>query len=244
MNAREFHRIFIGFIVLLSCWISITSVSMATASTTPIFSDNFNNNDIDSSNWDIYYIGNSSTVDEEDEKLEIVIAANSSSKLTMAGITSLCQLRGDFDMQVDYELLMWPSSNGVRVGLTTPYEGSTNGSSSVITYNTERASFGPKTDAPGLPREVYATNFNNELTYTTQGTSDMSGKLRMVRSDSTIAGYYYRSGEWIPIDFTFASPVDVDIRLIAWTTNSTFTNRQVNLAFDNFILNEGNLVNC
>ncbi len=244
MNTTEFHRIFIGFIVLLCYWIPFTSISMATASTTSIFSDNFNNNDIDSSNWDIYYIGNSSTVDEADEKLEIVIPANSSSKLTMAGITSLCQLRGDFDMQVDYELLTWPSSNGVRVGLTTTYEGSTNGSSPVITYNTERTSFGSKTDAPTLPREVYATNFNNEVTYTPQGTSDLSGKLRMVRADSTIAGYYYRSGEWIPIDSAFASPLDVDIRLIAWTTNSTFTNREVELAFDNFVLNEGNLVNC
>jgi hypothetical protein len=210
---------------------------------TAFFSDNFNDNNINSSRWLTSYTGNgSAAVAETNQRLEILIPANSfislsNSSAVIAGITSTCQFRGDFDFQVDYQLLNWPSSNGVSLVLTASREPTAEKHLKSF-QNTERLSL------PDLPRDVYATDFDDGL-HKVNATSDMSGKLRMVRSNSTITGFYYSSGSWVPIHSSGEnSNADVNLKLVAYTDRDLFANKQVKIAFDNFVLNDGQLVNC
>jgi hypothetical protein len=209
---------------------------------TAFFSDNFNDNKIDSSRWLTSLVGNGPTVKETNQRLEIVIPSNSlirtsNSSEVIAGITSTCQLRGDFDFQIDYELLSWPPSNGVFVVLTAQRESVAEKHLKSF-QNTERMSL------PHLPRDVYATDFDDGL-YKVNATSDMSGKLRIVRSGFTITGFYYISDHWVPINSAReGAHADINIKPIAYTKHGLFANKQVKIAFDNAILNKGHLVNC
>jgi hypothetical protein len=214
---------------------------IASVNSTDYFSDNFNDNFLDKSHWQLNYVGNGPTANETNQRLEIVIPANSfaqmrSSTQVLGGITSACNLKGDFDFQVDYELLEWPPSNGVHI-LLDAHELTATGAHS--NDNIVRASL------QNMPNDVYFTDFGDGV-YQVNATSDKSGKLRLVRTGSTITGYYYdNSHRWTSIhtaqeDF----PADINIKLGGWTERNIFANRQVKIAFDNFILNHGQLVGC
>ncbi|MDO8412812.1 MAG: hypothetical protein Q7S51_03360, partial [Gallionellaceae bacterium] len=173
------------------------------------------------------------SISETNQRLEISIPATSLDDPTnpgfSAGYSSICSLRGDYDIQVDYDLLSWPTANGVRISIST-------GSGPI-----ERTSFGSEIDFYGAPREVYLTHFSDGV----QGvipTGDLSGKLRLVRTNGTITGYYYASGNWIMVNSTQTTTNDVGIGLHAWSHNYAFTNQDVKLAFDNLVLNQGELI--
>ena len=88
---------------------------------TPVLKENFVNNAFNSSMWKTFQQGNGPMATTANQSLVITIPANSTNAPTIggfgAGIGSLCELRGDFDMQVAFQLLVWPQENGVRVGL-------------------------------------------------------------------------------------------------------------------------------
>jgi hypothetical protein len=236
----DFVKVFVALMLAISSLIfGLISLTGTTQAAIASFSDNFNDNKIDSSRWLTSLVGNGPTVKETNQRLEIVIPSNSLSRTSnssevIAGITSTCQLRGDFDFQIDYRLLSWPPSNGVFVVLTAfnTFPGTHQN------QNTERMSL------PNLPRDVYATDFDDGL-YKVNATSDMSGKLRIVRSGFTITGFYYSSDHWIPIHAARENELgDTSIKPIAYTNHGLFANKQVKIAFDNAILNKGHLVNC
>src|SRR5919206_2542280 len=105
MDPRYFNTVSIVLILSISALISLILLPMKTEGVTkPVFSDNFNDNNINSSRWLTSYVGNGSTVAETNQRLEITIPANafiplSNSSTIVAGVSSLCQLRGDFDFQ-------------------------------------------------------------------------------------------------------------------------------------------------
>lgn len=93
---------------------------------------------------------------------------------------SICQLSGDFDMQVDFDLLTWTPGNGVRVGLGTPLA------------TMERTSFNAG-DGFGT-QEVYVVDLRGgggNLVITPGSIGDTPGKLRLGRTGNTVTGYYY-----------------------------------------------------
>ena len=235
----------INFVQPHTGWNSKISICqpIAAVNSTDYFSDNFNDNFLDKSHWQLNYVGNGPMVNETNHRLEIVIpAANSfaqniNSSQVLGGITSLCNLRGDFDFQVDYELLEWPPSNGVHILLDAHKltAGDNHANDNVV-----RASLA------NMPKDVYFTDFGDGV-YQINSTSDNSGKLRIVRSGSTITGYYYnsKSDGWIPIHSTTQEvPADISIKIGGWTERNLFANRQVKIAFDNFVVNHGQLLNC
>jgi hypothetical protein len=140
-------------------------------------------------------------------------------------------LRGDFDIQVDYELLTWPIQNGVRISLNTSQG------------NIERASFGSSPpDYPGGP-EVYLTDFAGLVKGITS-TSDSSGKLRLERAGDTLTGFYFDNGVWRTVGSNSVSTYTEDtyFYLGSWSHDPVFADQEVKLAFDNLIINEGELV--
>lgn len=56
-------------------------------------------------------------IDEVNRRVEVSHSASASGYIFYSQYKSTCGLKGDFDIQVDYKLLEWPSANGIRVGL-------------------------------------------------------------------------------------------------------------------------------
>jgi hypothetical protein len=98
-----------------------------------------------------------------------------------AGVVSNFTISGDFDMQVSYSLVNWPTTDGIDVGLEFS---KTDGS--LI------AGVG-RTDLSG---DAYGTEIPGYLAPITEATSDTSGKLRITRVGNTITTYYWLSGAW------------------------------------------------
>ncbi len=198
----------------------------------PVPYDDFNDNTLNPVLWTVVQSGIGPTITETNQRLEISHPASSMDGPGAgfgAQYTSVCFLRGDFDIQVDYQLLIWPFANGVRLGIV------------MALGATERVSLGTTIDFPGQPREAYVAHFrDNILNFIS--TSDLSGKLRQVRSGSTVTGYYFRSGNWLAIHSSPATTVDMRFSLASWSAGYAFTKQAVKLAFDNVIVNQGKLI--
>ncbi len=165
-------------------FISLVSIPVYAES---IISDDFNDNTINPLLWKSFIIGYGPTIAETNQRLEINIASYSADDPSLgaffAGYSSVCNIRGDFDIQVDYNLLTWPYANGVRVGLGAIRNNV--GNPPPDTFGTvERTSFGYSNDFPGYPREVYLTDFSDGWIVTE--TTDQSGKLRLMRSGNIL----------------------------------------------------------
>jgi len=132
---------------------------------------------------------------------------------------------------VDFNLVLWPTSSGVRVGLVIqdPAGGAV-----------ERVGFVPN-DFPTFPRETYLTDFGDGV----QGavlTISFTGTLRMVRTGGVLAGYDISGSNWVLIHSGPATTADdVHLGFGAWGHNNVFGNQNVTVAFDNFVLNSGRL---
>ena len=176
--------------------------------------------------WTVELNGTGSTTSETNQRLEITQPADAAGGIFLTGLTSVCRVRGDFDIQVDFELSTWPTQNGVRVGLVVTGIG-----------NTER------TSNPGVP-DTYLTNFGDGVQGLTP-TTDLSGRLRVTRSGSSVTGFFFNTGtdSWVPIHtFDGATTGDVRFNLWSWSHDSIFADQVVEVAFDNAIVSEGHLI--
>ena len=194
--------------------------------------DDFNDNITDTTLWSIGPIGTGVQVQEINQRVEVLLAANASddpsSNVFGGGYGSNAALSGDFDIQVDYELLTWPFSSGVRVGLGT------------VSGAVERISFGDATnDYPGEPRESYLTHFDDGVNGIA-ATADPSGTLRMVRQGATVTGFYWDAvnSQWVTIHSGPTSTADTGFGFSAWSHDYAFTDQEVRVAFDNVRIND------
>jgi hypothetical protein len=180
----------------------------------PVVYDDFNDNCTDPARWSFEQAGGP-TLAETNHRLEITLPADSEGNEETGGdfyswYTSACQLHGDYDMQVDYQLLAWPSVNGVVVGL---------GDDRVAL---ERVSSGAYNDYD-TDGEIYWTSTSLNDTFFLIGdiisTSDPSGKFRLQRVGDTINTFYYGSDAWLPVA-SYSDPAyaeDTPFYLEAWT---------------------------
>src|SRR5262245_38258580 len=78
--------------------------------------DNFDTNVLNTSRWQLLVPPPTSTVAVADtnQRLEVTMGPGAGG----GGILSTCSVAGDFDVQVDYQLLSWPANNkhSVRLG--------------------------------------------------------------------------------------------------------------------------------
>jgi hypothetical protein len=191
--------------------------------------EDFSDDSINPAIWTVDVFGSGPQLAEVNQQLEIRLPATSSGTAFGGGLVSNFLLCGDFDVQVDYRLLTWPFSNGVRVALAVEEE-----------YGVERTSFGSQSDYPDLPREVYLTDFLDGATGFT-ATKDITGTLRLVRTGATETGYYYGSGGWVLIHTGSGSTGNVAIRMHAWSHDYAFMDWDVLAAWDNLVVNSGQL---
>jgi hypothetical protein len=212
--------------LLFSCLLSAPALLAYTGT----ISDNFNDNNINTSLWQAFSSGTAS-VNEVNQQLEISLPGTSSGE---AGYVSRCALRGDFDMQVDFTLLNWPSGNGTESGLelsTLPHR-------------------------DNLIAGVGRSNLSSIDSYLSEiigpffgfaPTGDLSGKVRINRTGDTITSYYWDtvSLSWADIlshtDPVLAQDGVFDL-VFGLNPDSMPGGFPVKMAFDNFQLQYDQLV--
>jgi Tol biopolymer transport system component len=188
--------------------------------------DDFNNNTRNVDLWSIIHDGTGGFVQWTSSQLEMTIASegvpDSNSSLGVH-VGANCLLGGDFDAQVDYQLLSWPAGDGVNVGITAFF---TNGA-------IERA-----TNAFG---EFYDSSL--DPVFQSVPTEDQSGSLRLVRSGATITSYYRSpGGNWVQLASAPAQQTTAIVAL-AFKSYADFGHQEAKVAFDNFRLDAAN-VDC
>jgi hypothetical protein len=194
------------------------------------FFDSFDDDAIDPQVWSVEFYGSGAQVTVQDQQLEFFFPASASGVEFGVRLVGVFQLRGDFDIRVDFRLLLWPRFNGVRtaIALTDAYDND---------YGMERSSLSG-TEPLGA-QEVYVVDFGPIVLVPT---TDVTGSLRLARSGSTQTGYYRAGGEWIPVQTDTAPAQDITIQLHAWSHDDAFANGDVRAAADDFVVMAGQLV--
>ena len=211
---------------------SVFAIGASPGSPTPY--DDFDDNACDDTLWNVIESGGP-YVTETNQRLEITLPADSSGDKFSAGYSGTHVLRGDFDIQVDYQLLTWPENNGVRMGLWIERAPST--------FTVERVSY--SSSDYFTPGDHYTTNFDDSILLS--ATSDTDGKLRLVRTGSLFEGYYRNetSGDWV-LSQRFqggsSSAREATFMLKAWSHDYAFADDLVVVAFDNFVITRGTVV--
>lgn len=194
----------------------------------PLLYDDFDDDALDPELWAILTESGAVQVWEAGQRLEITFPATTSGSVSSNGVISRCRMVGEFDVQVDYELVAWPAFNGVRIGLGAAAR-------DVVA----RHSSGVWDATTG---ERYHTNFNGVVGGLTT-TADTAGKLRLTRSGATLTGYYWGEWGWVLLSsgsITEDLP-EIAISLHGWTHDFAFGGKEVKVAFDDLVVNAGSL---
>ncbi|HEY7118467.1 MAG TPA: hypothetical protein VH475_17895 [Tepidisphaeraceae bacterium] len=212
-----------------------------------ILTDDFDDGVIDPAKWTVGHFGFGSSVEETNGELQITIAADASESPDTPGVlgswvTSTCRLRGDFDVQVDYRLADWPPASSVPAVLAADPPGAPQ-----VMY---AARIGQDPVGGQAPYEAYFSNIRDHpggpAYYIPTG--DLSGSLRLVRSGDNAVGYYRDtgSGQWVAMNNvqsgTLITPGDASVSLWALPASGHFGHQLTRVAFDNFVVNLGQLV--
>ena len=177
--------------------------------------------------WHTSGSGTGATLALANGKLEVLIRADAQGGQGFgAHIGTNCKLQGDFDVQVDYELLGWPAGNGVQAFMNTYYGPAPNWES----ISRQSQPWGELYDAR------IAGSYSSTLT------NDLSGTLRLTRSGGTLTASSRDGTDWRVVAARVAVLEPAVITLGAGSYDEGFANREVRIAFDNFSINRGSLV--
>jgi len=187
--------------------------------------DDFNDNVLDPTRWESYVdpAPSAGTVAETNQRLEVTLNGGA----VNAGIRSRCSVAGDFDVQVDFSLLNWPSNN--RQGFSLEAEDLGQGQFGL--FRVERFN--------EVGGDAYHMVFPNQAGDPTFPTTDTAGKLRLVRIGTTLSGYYHNGTNFV---FINSAPVPTNptrIVLNGGLFRSDAT--PASFAFDNFKVNAGTI---
>jgi hypothetical protein len=203
-----------------------TSLAFPTLSLPFPITDNFDNNTRNVDLWSIIHDGTGGFLQWTNGRLEMSIAADGApapgESNIGAHVGANCLLFGDFDAQVDFQLLTWPVGDSVNVGINAFF---TNGS-----INRSTTTFGDS-------YQSFIDPFFNSVP-----TQDQSGSLRLVRSGATMTSYYLNAGNWVQLA---SGPAQQTPAIVALSFKSfgDFGHQAAKIAFDNFRL-DATSVDC
>jgi hypothetical protein len=212
----------------LSIVAAVLSVACSSSAIAATLYDNFN-----LKQWTVLREGTGPAVHEANQRLEIILPTASSGDRFRGAYSAKCRLQGNFDIQVRYTLLNFPLANGVRAGLVFGDIGEI--------FAVERTSFSR--------REGFTGDFEKYLVHGPSGiiwtsTDDRFGRLRAVRQNGLISGYYLdtSTNAWQFIGSSSITMDDLRFHVALWSGDSAFEQKRVRAAFDDVIVNAGTLV--
>lgn len=198
--------------------------------------DDFTGTDGDPPNSTFWKTGYSDNDTDWDHSGVISIQSNEldmsipTAKVTAPFVSSKYFLTGDFDIQVDFGLDATPSPDtGWSFGLfITGLQGDPFGQATYAYMDREIASRGP----------YRASTYNGGASQ--GGSADLSGKLRMARTGSSLVMYYWNGSSWTTLrtDASYGTS-NAYVCLFA-RMNTSGDNMDCN--FDNFVLNSGSFI--
>ena len=204
-----------------------------------ILCDDFNDGAIDPFIWSVVESGSGASIAEVNGRLEIELApdaTNGPAGEFRAQYVSNCDLRGDFDVEVEYKLLHWPPNNGARLNLRNAIPDFGQNDAAAIV----RVSFGPPSDFPGAPNESYLLATSGP-TFAIAGTTDMQGRLRVTRTGAGYSGFYFVGSDWVEVSTGSFITDDVHLSLSLHSNDGLFAGQPVRIAFDNVVVRHGEL---
>jgi hypothetical protein len=190
--------------------------------------DNFDGANIDRTLWNPWTNGGG-TVDQANGRLEFALPANPTADQygnAGAGVSTICPLHGDFDVQVDYSLEQWPAGvNGANIGFNL-YPVSAG-------FNRTSASWGPS---------VYNMWANSSGGGGNAATDDTSGTMRFVRRGTLYTSYVLNGKHWQQVASGDGSSADASLALALGAHLPEYAHQDVKAALDNFRVNSGRFV--
>ena len=228
MRTHHLTRILtlLALVAIVPLTVSVVSPIKIVRAVPPVLVENFKNNTFNSTMWKIVQDGTGPTAVVVNERLQVTLPSNSSNNPSTgaftAGLSSLCNVHGDFDMRVNFQLKVWPPTNGVRVGLSLQGSGAT-----------ERIS-------ESTSGEIYLTNFLDGIQGITSA-RDVSGFLRMSRTGGTATGYYLNGTSWTVIHSGPVTSSDALFVFAAWSHDNAFAHQTVEMTFGNFTMTTGQI---
>jgi hypothetical protein len=229
MKVRMYYKMALVGVFLLA--ISLLSAS-ALLAYNYIITDDFSGSTINTSLWQNFSSGPGFDVNQVNQQLEITLPGTSSGS---AGVAGQFALRGDFDMQVDFTLLTWPSLNGTEVGLGLNKPLSTDLIAGVALFGDHTATDGTHYNQIYYSETSVEFGSSNETDIAQGG----SGSFRITRTGDTIDCYYMGSTDWVKVaESTGLSLAGDAIFLLSCGLNPETTpgGFGVLVAFDNFQL--------
>jgi hypothetical protein len=149
--------------------------------------------------------------------LTVNVTAAAQPDLNASGQTR-CLAHGDFDAQVDFNLVNWPARNGIWVSLMVG----------------------------GTPYNVYRVSWQFDLSEAYGGylppagtalpATGTTGTLRLTRRGDILSTYYLAGHTWIPVISGTGPTGDVPFNLSVFNGSdaATFAGLPVTVSFDNF----------
>jgi len=205
---------------------------------TPVLVDDFNDNSINTQLWNVALAGFGPSIAETNQRLEVDIPATSSGlPVFTAAYQSKFKLKGDFDLQVDYQLLTWPQNNGIRVGIQI--------SDAVLSNLASVHRISQAGTVPGgESHSATLGHLGADETFARSATTATSGKLRIARTGGVFTNYYWDAdvNQWVSLLVGGSSNNDVTVSLAAWSSDTEFQHNAGKVAFDNFIVNTGTII--
>ena len=178
--------------------------------------------------WSTSIVGAGTSVRQTNGQLQISLPAGGlpdpSSGFANPGVFSVCNLRGDFDIQVDYDLLTQPFPDSVNPLFN---EGNFINGQFISSNGIFLSKFGISGNFDGVPFGGFVPNVPPR------------GSMRLTRQGSTLTASYDVDGTWQTLetrDDLVADESDVALSLFS---NAIQQVSDVNVAFDNFRVNSG-----
>jgi DNA-binding SARP family transcriptional activator len=198
-----------------------------------VFYDSLKGREINTKVWDYEAVGNGPTANADGDGTVLTIPAHATptdpSGALRARITTYCGLAGEFDIQVDYRLLTWPTASGVGIGMYAAWADVMRESTAAGDYYVGAHRIVDPPDGPPRARAH---------------TTDTHGTLRIVRAANRMIVYDRSSGGWRQL-YTFPNPTPaaVSVYIELYTTARRFSHRQVEVRLTDFRVNSG-FLNC
>jgi len=186
--------------------------------------DEFSDGVRDASLWHEVVTGTETTIVESDGRIEISIGVAAEPGGPFNAIDghygSQCRLPADFDMQVRYELLTWPATNGVQAALDAFF-------ANAFVWRESK----PWGERYFAFIEPVGGGFD---------TSDTAGAFRLVRKDGMVTAYVRSGTAWNAV-LTAPRAGDAVYGFGASAFPNTWSHQGVVVAFDDFLLHSGEL---